>query len=115
MNISINEDALAGMQALLGEQFADTVVLCCSEFERLESEIRMAFNNDKQEAIRHAHSLKSNAAQFGATSLSNLARAIEQGLIQDDLDHMDDNLARLAGQVSGSKSQLLQWLEVNCN
>lgn len=115
MNVTINEDALAGMQALLGEQFADTVVFCCSEFERLENELRLALNNDKQEAIRHAHSLKSNAAQFGATSLSNLARAIEQGLIQDDLDDMDDNMARLSAQVSGSKAQLLQWLEVNCS
>ena len=53
MNVTINEDALAGMQALLGEQFADTVVFCCSEFERLESELRMAYNNDKQLSLIH--------------------------------------------------------------
>lgn len=110
MNVTINEDALEGMQSLLGEQFEDTLIFCCDEFERLENELRIALTSSNQEAIRHAHSLKSNAAQFGAVSLSNNARAIEQGLINDDLESVQENLTRLSGQVAGSKTQLLQWL-----
>jgi HPt (histidine-containing phosphotransfer) domain-containing protein len=110
MNVIINEDALEGMQSLLGEQFEDTLTFCCDEFERLEAELRVALKSNKQDAIRHAHSLKSNAAQFGALSLSNTARAIEQGLINDDPQSVSDNVACLSDQVTGSKTQLIQWL-----
>lgn len=110
MNVTINEDALEGMQSLLGDQFEDTLIFCCDEFERLENELRMSLNANNQDAIRHAHSLKSNAAQFGAMSLSNAARAIEQGLINEDNESVQENVACLSGQVAGSKAQLLQWL-----
>lgn len=111
MDITINEDALIGMHGLLGDQFKDTVIFCCSEFERLENELKAALNVDQKEAIRHAHSLKSNAAQFGAVSLSNAAKAIELALIENDSDFVAANMETLSVQVSVSKARLLQWLE----
>ncbi|WP_339142559.1 Hpt domain-containing protein [Pseudoalteromonas galatheae] len=113
MSIVIDESALENMQMLLGEQFEDTVHFCCSEFERLESELMLNLNQDQEAAIRHAHSLKSNAAQFGAASLSELAKAIEHALIHGEADIVDDSIAKLAAQVSGSKAKLQQWLEVH--
>ncbi|CAH9058942.1 hypothetical protein PSECIP111951_04084 [Pseudoalteromonas holothuriae] len=113
MNVSIDNGALESMQSLLGDQFEDTLVFCCSEFERLENDLKLALDCDKQEAIRHAHSLKSNAAQFGAISLSGTARAIEQGLIKGDELSVTENMEQITEQVVGSKSQLLQWLAMN--
>ncbi|CCQ12157.1 hypothetical protein PALB_30580 [Pseudoalteromonas luteoviolacea B = ATCC 29581] len=113
MNITIDENALESMQSLLGEQFSDTLLFCCSEFERLESEVMLTIHDDIQSAIRNAHSLKSNAAQFGATSLSNTARAIEQSLIQDDFEHAKEVSETLAEQVAGSKAKLQAWLDAN--
>jgi HPt (histidine-containing phosphotransfer) domain-containing protein len=110
MTVSIDTNALENMQSLLGEQFEDTLVFCCSEFERLENDLKLALHSDKQEAIRHAHSLKSNAAQFGATSLSNTARAIELGLVNGDEDIVSQNIAQIAEQVVGSKQELMDWL-----
>ncbi|MFC3031219.1 Hpt domain-containing protein [Pseudoalteromonas fenneropenaei] len=113
MNVTIDEDALESMQSLLGEQFVDTVVFCCSEFERLESEVMLTLHIDRQAAIRHAHSLKSNAAQFGAISLSNVARAIEQSLMQDDFAMAKEMADNLAEQVAGSKVRLQAWVDAN--
>ncbi|WP_105168065.1 Hpt domain-containing protein [Pseudoalteromonas sp. T1lg23B] len=113
MNVSIDNSALESMQSLLGEQFEETLIFCCSEFERLENDLKLALNSNRQEAIRHAHSLKSNAAQFGATSLSSTARAIEQGLMKGDDASVSENMALISEQVIGSKSQLLQWLSMN--
>lgn len=113
MNVTIDESALQSMQSLLGEQFNDTLVFCCSEFERLESEVMMALQSDIQAAIRNAHSLKSNAAQFGATTLSNTAREIEQALVKGDFDVAKEASNDLAKQVAGSKAKLCAWMDAN--
>ncbi|GEK10662.1 Hpt domain-containing protein [Pseudoalteromonas sp. McH1-7] len=112
MSIVIDESALENMQMLLGEQFEDTVHFCCSEFERLASELMLSLNHDQEAAIRHAHSLKSNAAQFGASSLSDLAKTLEHALIQNDQGVVDNAIQELSSQVVGSKSKLEQWLSV---
>ncbi|WP_440053228.1 Hpt domain-containing protein [Pseudoalteromonas sp. T1lg65] len=113
MSVKIDESALENMQLLLGEQFEDTVHFCCSEFERLESELMSAMNSDKEAAIRHAHSLKSNAAQFGAVSLSSVARNIEQGLVQEQQEIVEDAIALLADEVAGSAAALQAWIADN--
>jgi HPt (histidine-containing phosphotransfer) domain-containing protein len=108
--ISIEQTSLESMEALLGESFEDTLDFCCTEFDRLCSEILAAFGSDKEAAVRHAHSLKSNAAQFGAQSLAEVARIIEQSLINDDLAQAQVAVDELQTQVNGSKTLLNQWL-----
>ncbi|MBQ4832576.1 Hpt domain-containing protein [Pseudoalteromonas sp. MMG010] len=108
--ITIEHSALESMEGLLGEQFGDTLDFCCAEFERLSSEVLVALGNDKEAATRHAHSLKSNAAQFGAQSLAEVARDIEQSLVVDNLAQAQNAASSLDEQVKGSKEQLLQWL-----
>lgn len=108
--VQIDVAALESMQSLLGEQFKDTLEFCCSEFERLGNEVIATLGNDKEASIRHAHSLKSNAAQFGATSLSEVARDIELSLNQDNLDQATSASAYLMAQVTGSQAKLNEWL-----
>ena len=110
-SIIIDESALESMESLLGDQFSDTLVFCCSEFERLGAEVLATIHNDIQAATRHAHSLKSNAAQFGATSLSEVAREIEQSLNNDNTAQALTASAQLDGQVAGSKAKLTDWLQ----
>jgi HPt (histidine-containing phosphotransfer) domain-containing protein len=107
--ITIDESALEGMESLLGDQFADTLTFCCSEFQRLGSEVLANLGSDNEAATRHAHSLKSNAAQFGAASLSKLAQSIEQALNQNDLATAEQNSQSLDVQVSGSVEKLQAW------
>lgn len=108
--VQIDVAALESMQSLLGEQFKDTLEFCCSEFERLGNEVIATLGNDKEASIRHAHSLKSNAAQFGATSLSEVARDIELSLNQDNLDQATSASAYLMAQVMGSQAKFNEWL-----
>lgn len=107
--ITIDESALEGMESLLGDQFADTLTFCCSEFQRLGSEVLANLGSDKEAAARHAHSLKSNAAQFGAASLSSLAQEIELTLNQGDVATAQEKSQTLDEQVSGSVEKLQAW------
>ncbi|HEA19047.1 MAG TPA: Hpt domain-containing protein [Pseudoalteromonas prydzensis] len=109
--IIIDENALESMESLLGEQFSDTLVFCCAEFERLSSAILATIHNDIQVASRHAHSLKSNAAQFGASSLSEVARTIEQSLNNHNTAQALEASQQLDSQVAGSKAKLTDWLQ----
>ncbi|KPM83494.1 MULTISPECIES: Hpt domain-containing protein [Pseudoalteromonas] len=107
--ITIDESALEGMESLLGDQFADTLSFCCSEFQRLGSEVHANLGSDNEAAARHAHSLKSNAAQFGAQSLSELAQSIEHALNEGNADIAQQNSASIDQQVSGSVEKLQAW------
>ncbi|KPH58263.1 Hpt domain-containing protein [Pseudoalteromonas sp. NEC-BIFX-2020_002] len=109
--VIIDEGALEGMESLLGEQFDDTLMFCCAEFERLGGEILATIHSDVPTATRHAHSLKSNAAQFGASSLSDVARDIEQSLNNGDLSQAVMATEQLESQVAGAKEKLTQWLQ----
>ncbi|MEL0639199.1 Hpt domain-containing protein [Pseudoalteromonas aliena] len=108
--ISIDELALESMESLLGEQFADTLDFCCAEFERLGSEVLATIGKDREAAIRHSHSLKSNAAQFGASSLAEVSRVIELNLSDDNLPEAINASTSLMAQVTGSQAKLNEWL-----
>ncbi|KZN32389.1 Hpt domain-containing protein [Pseudoalteromonas luteoviolacea] len=110
MSTIIDETCLDNMQSLLGDQFIDTLEFCLSEFERLESEVRMTIDSDLEAATRNAHSLKSNAAQFGAMSLSDVAREIEMALLANEVDKAKAQVDKLTEQVVASKAKLQQWL-----
>jgi HPt (histidine-containing phosphotransfer) domain-containing protein len=107
--ISIDESALESMESLLGEQFPDTLEFCCTEFERLGNETIAALGQDKEAAIRHSHSLKSNAAQFGAASLAEVARLIEYNLNNGNDEQAVDAANNLMAQVTGSQAKLNEW------
>ncbi|MBQ4812851.1 hypothetical protein A7985_02635 [Pseudoalteromonas luteoviolacea] len=110
MSAIIDETCLENMQSLLGDQFNDTLEFCLTEFERLENEVKMTINSDLEAATRNAHSLKSNAAQFGAMSLSDVAREIEMALLANEVERAKAEIDNLSEQVVASKSKLQHWL-----
>jgi two-component system, sensor histidine kinase and response regulator len=64
------------------------------------------------EAIRHtAHSLRSSAANVGATRLQELARELEENLVQDNHAEAAPGLARLIAEWNLVREQLLEHLE----
>jgi HPt (histidine-containing phosphotransfer) domain-containing protein len=107
--ISINEPALESMESLLGEQFTVTLAFCCTEFERLATQVLATIGEDKEASIRHAHSLKSNAAQFGAASLTEVAGVIELNLNNDNLAAANTAADYLMLQVNGSIAKINEW------
>lgn len=107
MEIKVDEAALNAMSQLLGEQFLPTLEFCFSEFERLHSDLADAVEqNDLTSAVRHAHSLKSNAAQFGATSLAESARVIEHNIALADNSEGIAELANLPAQIEQTTQRI---------
>lgn len=113
MSVLINDQAIEAMKSLLGDQFESTLKFCLSEFKRLETEIINALDQDRETATRNAHSLKSNAAQFGAKSLSSLARELEQALIIQDQKVIKSCISRLSAEVSQTQDALILWYEAS--
>ena len=109
-NVVIDEAALTSMQTLLGEHFESTLLFCHSEFDRLHQELAEHFDIDQETAVRNAHSLKSNAAQFGAVSLAEIARQIEHLLGGSESNQARVYLEQLAPHISSTKEKMTSWL-----
>ncbi|WP_462158197.1 Hpt domain-containing protein [Pseudoalteromonas sp. GB56] len=109
MEIKIDGSALEAMQGLLGDQFEDTLEFCFSEFSRLHNAFEQSLDSDQSEAIRSVHSLKSNAAQFGATTLADTAREIELGLSKGEHQHLKPFIDALPATIEMSIERMKQW------
>lgn len=109
-DVTIDDEALVSMQSLLGEHFEATLSFCHSEFDRLHSELASSFDSDNETAIRNSHSLKSNAAQFGAVSLADIAKNIEHLLIENKPDEAVIFLAQLEPHILATKEKMTAWL-----
>ena len=106
MTVSVNQDALFAMRDLLQDQFEPTVEFCLSEFDRLQQAFDDDIQRDVTEAIRHAHSLKSNAAQFGADSLAGLAKQLEHTLMNGDVTLALELAQQLPLHISSTKNEI---------
>ena len=109
-DVTIDENALVSMQSLLGEHFEATLSFCHTEFDRLHSELVSSFNSDNETAIRNSHSLKSNAAQFGAVSLAEIAKNIEHLLIENKSAEAAQFLEQLEPHILATKEKMTAWL-----
>ena len=109
-DVTIDENALVSMQSLLGEHFEATLSFCHTEFDRLHSELESSFNSDNETAIRNSHSLKSNAAQFGAVSLAEIAKNIEHLLLENKLKEAEEFLVQLEPHILATKEKMTAWL-----
>ena len=107
MNVQVDVAELETMKSLLGDQFDDTLSFCFSELERLHSEFLANLEQDKTSAVRHIHSLKSNAAQFGARSLAQIAKEIEIALSEgSDPQNVSEQIAALPEVIQQSIAQM---------
>ncbi|WP_105255594.1 Hpt domain-containing protein [Pseudoalteromonas sp. T1lg75] len=109
MEIKIDESALLAMQDLLGEHFDDTLAFCFSEFCRLHGAFKQTLGKEQGDAIRNIHSLKSNAAQFGAVTLADTARAIEHGLAEGEQQALQAQIDALPNAIEQSIELIKQW------
>ncbi len=99
MTVEIDSAALNAMSQLLGDQFLPTLEFCFDEYHRLYGELVEALPINTTDAMRHAHSLKSNAAQFGATSLAELAKRAEHALNEGNTELANEIAAQLEPHI----------------
>jgi len=75
---------------------------------RIIAELKSSFAcNDLASATRHAHSLKSAAANIGATNLSESARSAENALRDGDLE----SVSTIFSELDSNLSKVLAALE----
>lgn len=106
IGVNINSDALFAMQDLLQDQFLPTLEFCLTEFDRLYQDLENDFDSNLTEATRHAHSLKSNAAQFGADSLAQIARQLEHALNESNMALASELKTALPAHISATKDAI---------
>jgi CheY-like chemotaxis protein len=96
----LDPEALERLRATMGVGFLDELLSTFVEdSHELVSTMRRALGGHDIDAFRRAaHSLKSNAASFGATTLSTLARDLETLARAGSLDGAGPRLERLAGE-----------------
>jgi HPt (histidine-containing phosphotransfer) domain-containing protein len=85
--------------------------ICCifrDDVPRIIAELKSAYaGNDIHTATRHAHSIKSAAANIGATNLSKIARSTENALRDGNLD----SVLPLLTELDLNMSLVLEALE----
>jgi signal transduction histidine kinase/CheY-like chemotaxis protein/HPt (histidine-containing phosphotransfer) domain-containing protein len=91
--------AFERLRATLGPGFAALLSTFVEDSEELVSTMRRAFGEQRADTLRRAaHSLKSNAAGFGAVTLSSLAKDLETLAKSGSLEGAASCLERLASE-----------------
>ena len=103
--------ALSRLNELLGAQSASVLPRLIARFDeqgpQLVADMVAAAANGDAEAIRRAaHTLKSNAAYFGAEKLRLIVYEIEIKAKADDLVGVDDLLAAATTALDGARTAL---------
>ncbi len=91
----VDEAVLRELEEATGADFvAELVATFLEEAPAMIADLSTAAGAGDGEAFRRAaHSLKSNASTFGATTLSDQARALELGGLPEDADARDDAIS----------------------
>ena len=94
-SVQFDESVYQTLRTELGEEDALEVLRTflddtSSKFRKLGARIE-----DRAEIMREAHSIKSSAATFGFSALSQLARELEAGSVSMDLAQMQQYVVRL--------------------
>ncbi|SFM60258.1 PAS domain S-box protein [Methanolobus profundi] len=63
--------------------------------DQIEELKKAIIRKDKEEIIKHSHSLKGSSASVGGMALSNIAAEIENGAMTDDMDSIQDMVEKL--------------------
>jgi PAS domain S-box-containing protein len=105
---AVDESALDGLRATLGEAGTDELLdTFLAEAPKLVSTLHMAVERDDADELRRAaHTLKSNAATFGATALSELSRELEALGETKSLEPAGDLVARAETEYERVRSAL---------
>lgn len=97
---------------MVGEDFiGEMVAAFLDEGEQFLTDLSRALDKQDVDLFRRsAHSLKSNAATFGAMTLSDMAKELEMMAREDQLAKVDGKLAPLS-HAFAEASQMLKDLQ----
>ena len=107
----IDQTALDNLIASTDKEFVkDLIDTFLEDAPRLLADMRQALKDNDPDAFRRAaHSLKSNAASFGALSLSAQAKELEQLAKTGTLDGARGRLEQLAAAYEPVQHALKAW------
>ena len=93
----IDKDTFEELKEMSGEDFINELIdTFLEDAPKLIDEMKVAQATNNADTFRRAaHSLKSNAATFGATQLSALAKALELLAKENKLDEVGDRISML--------------------
>jgi HPt (histidine-containing phosphotransfer) domain-containing protein len=96
---AVDPAVLERLRSTMGEGFDELLSTFVEDSQELEDAMRRALTRKDADAFRRAaHSLKSNAASFGAMGLSALAKDLEILARSGSLDGAAARVERLAGE-----------------
>jgi CheY-like chemotaxis protein len=103
--------AIKHLQATLGEQAAVMLPVLIETFfsdaVKLQEDARQAFEQHQTDTLRRAaHTLKSNAKNFGATALAQLCQELETCAKVGELQHVEELLLQIATEYPKVKTAL---------
>lgn len=107
--------AIARMRMMLGTQANDMLPVLVDDFHKdtaqLFAEMETAIAEEEPDTLkRAAHSLKSNSAHFGLTTLSEQARSLEMKARTGDLTDTESSLSKLQKTYEASRSIIDAYL-----
>jgi PAS domain S-box-containing protein len=106
---ALDPDALDRLAETIGgpDALAELTRTFLDDSERLLSELRRSVEAGQVEEVRrHAHTLKSTAASFGATELSDLCRRLEALAQAGSLDGAGDLVQAIVARFAGVRTAL---------
>lgn len=78
------------------ELYEEICAIFCDDVPRILAELKTTLKvGDLPAATRHAHSIKSSAANIGATNLSEAARSAENALRNGTIDNIPSLLSHI--------------------
>jgi CheY-like chemotaxis protein/HPt (histidine-containing phosphotransfer) domain-containing protein len=116
----IDPGAIKRLRSALGQQ-ADAMLpglidAFFTDSDRLQNQAREALAAGKLDELhRAAHSLKSNSANFGATTMTELCRTLEQQAHAETLEGTEDLLAQIGRAYEQARFALEQVRKEMCN
>jgi PAS domain S-box-containing protein len=105
----LEREALDRLRETVGgdEPLAELTRTFLADSERLLSELRESVEAGRTEEIRrHAHTLKSTSASFGASELSRLCRRLEDLALRESLDGATALLAEIQAAFARVRTEL---------
>jgi len=104
----IDLDVYQALTEVVGEDFiGEMVEAFLEEGTQFVADLDKSFVDDDIDLFRRAaHSMKSNAATFGAIKLSNLSQELEEMARQGQLDGAAEKLAPISAAFSNAEQAL---------
>ena len=103
----IDKAVTASLHQVLGDDFHEVVEAFLESVPAIFAAMDEAKRDSDNEALhRHAHSLKSSAANIGATQLMELSAQLEEDFNLSRVTNLDDKIAQLHEQFELAKLEL---------